>query len=833
AVSDAEASTAKIDDLASRIKKDSEELEAAKGIREAEKAEFEESEAELMSASDTLSRAIRVLEREMAKHPAAFAQAAATARVSGLASALGAVLDSASLLAEDKARLLQLAQSSQEEDADDAAGAPAPGAYESHSGGIVDTLEELREKAEAKLKASRQAEASNAHVHGQLLQGLQGQIAADQKALAELVRLRRALENSRAALAAVQEGCMRTASDHELSTKSREKELKVIAEACATEQISARRPCSCACTEATAHFCVPAGAFHEGFAVGSTERPACDEHGDVVPEEILTVEYASVQMDRVSSFGEALNAQLFPFGLEGLWPATAALFQCPKSSESRPTISSPRPLGMADPMAPCRSPARFPRGDVLGQIEVREQMAGLAGALERIESAMAGTARAHGRGHAARTGAAPAQRAVCCQVPTAALAEALQAITDQSRATAALLAQGSAAAADQMCALLGGGDGAGGGPGTKLPGAKGAAALKVWRRHLEANPASMVVTVCCNARRVLAASDGDTDLGVNSMREYLSRQVAFGQAKGVAYLAYGIATVADFSRSASGRERRTGPWQSDDDKGGAPKGKDRGPYSPGLGPFGGIGYRYLHCAGGLDFLHQPTARPLRWRARRANVLVCALSQLAARGRRVAPAAARSGRPLTDSQKEICDQLLGLARLIHRLLFTLGGRETAKLNSTCDYAAMVQAAVLRSTCAPPAARNGEDFTSERAEFLAATYSFVQVGTREAPSPTPAPTRPTRRAALQAERGRGVVRFLRELAKEQHSAALAQLAGRVGAVAQFGASAAAVADPFGKIRGHFFQTDYSGNSLRRRSVAWFDSHWQQRRRGQRRA
>eukprot|EP00969_Alexandrium_andersonii_P041842 1835245-Alexandrium_andersonii.AAC.1 len=43
----------------------------------------------------------------------------------------------------------------------------------------------------------------------------------------------------------------------------------------------------------------------------------------------------------------------------------------------------------------------------------------------------------------------------------------------------------------------------------------------------------------------MAAGNDDTDPRVNSMREYLSRHIAFGQAKGVAYLGYGIATVLD------------------------------------------------------------------------------------------------------------------------------------------------------------------------------------------------------------------------------------------------------------------------------------------------
>ena len=65
------------------------------------------------------------------------------------------------------------------DDDDDEQGAPAPNSYESHSGGIVDVLNGMKEKVEGELKELRKAE-SNAAQNVNMLKGsLEGQIGAD------------------------------------------------------------------------------------------------------------------------------------------------------------------------------------------------------------------------------------------------------------------------------------------------------------------------------------------------------------------------------------------------------------------------------------------------------------------------------------------------------------------------------------------------------------------------------------------------------------------------------------------------------------------------------
>merc|ERR1740117_2886347 len=72
--SDIEVGTSKIEDLAAAIATAEKDLADATTVREKEAADFSAAEAELVDGVDTLGRAVGILEREMAKNPAAFAQ---------------------------------------------------------------------------------------------------------------------------------------------------------------------------------------------------------------------------------------------------------------------------------------------------------------------------------------------------------------------------------------------------------------------------------------------------------------------------------------------------------------------------------------------------------------------------------------------------------------------------------------------------------------------------------------------------------------------------------------------------------------------------------------
>merc|ERR1719189_3104047 len=72
--------------------------------------------------------------------------------------------------------LIQEAQTAKEQDEDQAPGAPAGAVYESQSGGIVETLQDLRDKAESQLADTRKKETTARHNFEMLKQSLESEI---------------------------------------------------------------------------------------------------------------------------------------------------------------------------------------------------------------------------------------------------------------------------------------------------------------------------------------------------------------------------------------------------------------------------------------------------------------------------------------------------------------------------------------------------------------------------------------------------------------------------------------------------------------------------------
>merc|ERR1712118_540754 len=135
--------------MAADIAQDEKDLEDATVIREKEHADFEAAEAELMEGIDMLERAIGIIERNM-KGSALMQQPIDTTNIDSLLKGVSVVLDAAAFSGDDKQKLLGLIQNTQRDENDDAElGAPDPAVYKSKSGGIVDTLTDMKDKAEA------------------------------------------------------------------------------------------------------------------------------------------------------------------------------------------------------------------------------------------------------------------------------------------------------------------------------------------------------------------------------------------------------------------------------------------------------------------------------------------------------------------------------------------------------------------------------------------------------------------------------------------------------------------------------------------------------------
>jgi hypothetical protein len=242
-----ETSTSKIEELAGAIAKADAELKDATKVREEEAVAFAKADKELVDTVDTLDRAIGILQREMAKNPAALAQID-TSSMTAMLNSLSVVVDAAAFSSGDRKTLMALVQSQEGAD-DEELGAPAAAVYKSHSGGIFDLLEDLKEKGEGELSSLRKDETNSKHNFAMLKQSLEDKIANDEKDMANQKADKAAAEEAKAGaegeldvtvkelkaaeekLATLKATCMTVAADHEATMHARAEELKVIAEA--------------------------------------------------------------------------------------------------------------------------------------------------------------------------------------------------------------------------------------------------------------------------------------------------------------------------------------------------------------------------------------------------------------------------------------------------------------------------------------------------------------------------------------------------------------------------------------------------------------------------
>jgi chromosome segregation ATPase len=244
-----EALAAKIEELSAQIATAEADLKAATEIRGKEAAAFSAEEKELVEILSALERAIGILNSEMAKGGASMLQLAGSKNV---IQAFSAMVQASVLSSADAGRLTALVQSSQSADDSDSEldlGAPDAAIYEGHSAGIIETLEGLKEKADTQLDKARKTETANLHNFEMLKQSLEDEISnaeselsaaksgsasskeAKEVAIGDLDATTTDNKADISTLADTHALCMTTAQDFEAATKSRDEELKALAEA--------------------------------------------------------------------------------------------------------------------------------------------------------------------------------------------------------------------------------------------------------------------------------------------------------------------------------------------------------------------------------------------------------------------------------------------------------------------------------------------------------------------------------------------------------------------------------------------------------------------------
>merc|ERR1711956_203352 len=182
---------------------------------------------------------------EMAKHGASMMQ---LKNAGSLEKTLRLLVEASSLTSADANGIAALVQTQQASDDGDM-GAPDPAVYKGQSGGIIDTLGDLLEKAESQLNELRNKETASLHEFQALKQSLEDKIKYETKELAEakqgiaasnekkataegdLDMTSKNLAEDETALAELHHECLSKAQDYEAETKSRGEELDAIATA--------------------------------------------------------------------------------------------------------------------------------------------------------------------------------------------------------------------------------------------------------------------------------------------------------------------------------------------------------------------------------------------------------------------------------------------------------------------------------------------------------------------------------------------------------------------------------------------------------------------------
>jgi len=199
-----------------------------------------------MTTVNTISRATRIVEKEMSGG-ASFAQ---VTNMKSVTQALSAMVDAQAVSTADGANLMALVQSSSnsEEDSDEL-GAPSAASYKSQSGGIVDTLNGLLEKAETQLDEARKEEQGSLNAFQMQKQSLEDKLKFANKEMADAKKGLAATGETKAtaggnlevtskdlaedvkALEELHHECLTEATNFEDSTASRGEELKALAAA--------------------------------------------------------------------------------------------------------------------------------------------------------------------------------------------------------------------------------------------------------------------------------------------------------------------------------------------------------------------------------------------------------------------------------------------------------------------------------------------------------------------------------------------------------------------------------------------------------------------------
>jgi len=184
--------TAEIEELAGKISASEADLANATSIRTSEKAAFEATEKELVETQDSLERALVMIKRSMN-----FMQTKGHKKaLDELASSLKTIVEASWITSEDKAKVQKLLQTEDSDEDLTLQPQATTSAYETHDGGILGTLTELKDKAEESLSKARKAEMEANHAYELLKQSIEMELSTMQKRMSAATSERSSTEET-------------------------------------------------------------------------------------------------------------------------------------------------------------------------------------------------------------------------------------------------------------------------------------------------------------------------------------------------------------------------------------------------------------------------------------------------------------------------------------------------------------------------------------------------------------------------------------------------------------------------------------------------------------
>ena len=182
-------------------------------LREEEKAAFAASESELVDTVDSLERALVVLKRGQTS----FLQARDQDTMNKLTMSLSKIIDANWVNKKDKAAVQSLLQSTSTDGDEDLSLQPqaSSSSYESHGGGILDTISDMKDKAEGTLSDARAAEMKAGHEYAMLKQNLEMQIKTMKERMSEATTEKSSLEEAKASAEEELSSTKKTLADDE------------------------------------------------------------------------------------------------------------------------------------------------------------------------------------------------------------------------------------------------------------------------------------------------------------------------------------------------------------------------------------------------------------------------------------------------------------------------------------------------------------------------------------------------------------------------------------------------------------------------------------------